>query len=227
MSCWFVIYVYIKLSRICRKIDYFFRYDSDQSGYKVADHWDVMYDLGDPWYWTPTYLNEPQKEFKFGNIDLEYDDSGMTIGIPTDTIESYYTWGTHSIENVEQEFAANQLPIIGPRPKRGGDCEDFVLTKMQAIIEAGIIPKENLQIMLCWVVNAGSWADSWSIINTRDGLIKWEASKAKKSSYHAVLGIQTSNRGFLISDQRDYGQLWKIEQLKNTHIWDVMSVKSK
>jgi len=79
-------------------------------------------------------------------------------------------------------------------------CEDYVLTKMQAIIEAGIIPKENLQVLLCYVANAG---------------------------YHAVLGIQTTNRGFLISDQRDMGQLWEIEQLKRTHHWDSFSYSTR
>lgn len=188
---------YIQIKRICRKIDYFFRYESDQSGYEVSDHWDVMYDWGDPWYWTPTYEGEPQQEPVFAAITLEYDDSGLVVGLPDDSIESYYTWGTYSAQNVEQEFAADRLPVIGPRPKRTGDCEDYVLTKMQAIIEAGILPPGNLQVLLCYVINAG---------------------------YHAVLGIQTTNRGFLISDQRDYGQLWEIEQLSRTHFWESFSI---
>jgi len=188
---------YIQLARICRHFDYFFRYESDQSGYEISDYWNVMYDLGDPWYWTPSYKGEIQNEFTFGSVNLLYDNSGLIIGLPDDTIESYYSWGSYSLRNIELEFAANQLHEIGPLQKRLGDCEDFVLSKMQAIIEAGIIPAGNLQVLLCYVVNAG---------------------------YHAVLGIQTQNRGFLISDQRDYGQLWEIEQLKRTHIWESFSI---
>jgi predicted transglutaminase-like cysteine proteinase len=190
---------FIKLARICRNIDYFYRYESDPSGYDVSDHWDVMYDIGDPWYWTPSYSGEVQNEFTFGSVSLDYDESGLVIGPPAAGIEAYYQWGTYSTQNVELQFAADKLNSIGPKQRRTGDCEDFVLTKMQAIIEAGIIPKENLQVLLCYVVNAG---------------------------YHAVLGIQTVNRGFLISDQRDYGQLWEIEQLSETHIWDAMSVST-
>jgi predicted transglutaminase-like cysteine proteinase len=56
-----------------------------------------------------------------------------------------------------------------------GDCEDFALTKMQELIDYGV-PVKNLQIATCYVER---------------GL-----------GYHAVLMIQTQNRGTLILDNR-------------------------
>jgi predicted transglutaminase-like cysteine proteinase len=56
-----------------------------------------------------------------------------------------------------------------------GDCEDFALTKMQELINYGV-PVKNLQIATCYV---------------EGGL-----------GYHAVLMIQTQNRGALILDNR-------------------------
>lgn len=193
---------YIALERICRFFDYSYRYESDRSGYKVSDYWDVMYDIGDPWYWTPAYKGEVQNEFTFGGVTLEYDTSGKVIRSSDESFEEIkaaYEFGWFKPINVELWYEATRLNTIGPVQKRTGDCEDFVLTKMQAIIETGLIPASSLQVMLCYVVNSG---------------------------YHAVLGIQTSNRGFLISDQRDYGQIWEIEQLKETHIWESMSVST-
>jgi predicted transglutaminase-like cysteine proteinase len=87
-------------------------------------------------------------------------------------------------------------PIVGPPITRPGDCEDYVLTKMQAIIEKGIVPAENLQVILCYV----------------DG------------GYHAVMGIQTTNRGFLIMDQREYGAILDKSVLDRTHQWESFSV---
>ena len=55
-----------------------------------------------------------------------------------------------------------------------GDCEDFALTKMQALIDAGY-PVKNLQIA---IVGTGTFVD------------------------HAVLIIQTVNRGTLVLDNR-------------------------
>ena len=54
-----------------------------------------------------------------------------------------------------------------------GDCEDFALTKMHRIIEAGILPAKNLQLIFCDVIGGGG---------------------------HVVAGIQTVNRGFIILD---------------------------
>ncbi len=56
-----------------------------------------------------------------------------------------------------------------------GDCEDFALTKMHRIIEAGIVGPGNMQIILCFT---------------------------ETGERHAVLGIQTLNYGFLIADNR-------------------------
>ena len=65
--------------------------------------------------------------------------------------------------------------IMGPGDK--GDCEDFALTKMQALIDAGFDVK-NLQI-------------GWGQTETGDN--------------HAFLIIQTNNRGTLILDNRYSG----------------------
>ena len=59
-------------------------------------------------------------------------------------------------------------------PGDTGDCEDFALTKMQELLDYGVDVK-NLQLMLCEVVTG---------------------------QHHAVLAIQTSNRGTLILDNR-------------------------
>jgi hypothetical protein len=168
--------MYIQVDRICRAFDFWYRYESDQSGYEIGDFWNVMYDLGDPWYAIPRALGESQDTFTLGSISLNFEPTALGA-----VIDPKY----------------DDFQVAYPLQKRRGDCEDFVLTKMQAIIEAGIIPAENLQVLLCYVVNAG---------------------------YHAVLGIQTQNKGFLISDQRDYGQLWEIEQLSRTHYWESFSV---
>jgi predicted transglutaminase-like cysteine proteinase len=192
---------YINIERICRWFDYFYKYESDRSGYKISDYWDVMYDIGDPWYQVPEYVGEPQQEFTFGNVNLLLDESGLAMRASDETFEEiaayYHIYGDRAPTNLKLWYAATRLRSIGPKQKRTGDCEDFVLTKMQAIIESGFWPVENMQVLLCYVVNAG---------------------------YHAVLGIQTSNRGFLISDQREYGQLYEIEQLRDTHIWESFSV---
>ncbi|HUT44284.1 MAG TPA: hypothetical protein VMW95_08085, partial [Desulfobacterales bacterium] len=120
---------YIQVRRICLYIDAFYGYLSDKSGYKVADYWDVMYDIGDPWYWWPAYIGEPQSELTFGNINLLYEDTGKTSGKPKFGIDVYYqsmsigsgpNW--YTARNLELEFAANQLHLLGPRAKRAGDC---------------------------------------------------------------------------------------------------------
>jgi predicted transglutaminase-like cysteine proteinase len=207
---------FVQVARICRYVDYWFwPYKSDRSGYGISDFWDVMYDIGDTWYWIPispkTGIHRPediaeikanppaQTEFFFGSVPLEYHPSEIT-GMIEVTAEQYLLYGTYLRSNVDLQVQADRSNPVGPIQKRKGDCEDYVLTKMQMIIEAGILPASSLQVMLCYVVNAG---------------------------YHAVLGIQTVNRGFLISDQRDYGQIWEIEQLKDTHVWESMSISTQ
>jgi len=120
---------YIQLQRICKYFDYFFQYGTDPSGYRVGDYWNVMYDIGDPWYWTPAYIGEPQSEMTFGDISLLYDNSGLTIGHPKYSLETYYRYTTagsglnwYTTRNLELEFAANQLHMLGPKQKRLGDC---------------------------------------------------------------------------------------------------------
>jgi hypothetical protein len=66
-------------------------------------------------------------------------------------------------------------------PGDTGDCEDFALTKMQELLNYGVGVK-NLQLMICEV---------------------------ETGQHHAVLAIQTSNRGTLILDNR-YGSVMQI-----------------
>lgn len=193
---------YIQLSRLCSYFDYMYWYENDKSGYKVSDHWDVMYDLGDTWYQIPQFAGQSQIEFTFGNKNLELDETGLAIGTAIGTLEEFITsaevWNYPS-ETAALMYAAGQYPFVGPKQKRRGDCEDYVLTKMQAIHESGIIPIANCQVLLCYVINGG---------------------------YHAVLGIQTANYGFLISDQREYGILYQIENLSRTHMWESFSIST-
>jgi predicted transglutaminase-like cysteine proteinase len=58
-----------------------------------------------------------------------------------------------------------------------GDCEDFALTKMNFLINAGIIEAKNIQLIFCDVIGYDNGG-------------------------HAVAGIQTINHGFIILDNR-------------------------
>jgi hypothetical protein len=66
-----------------------------------------------------------------------------------------------------------------------GDCEDFALTKQQWLLDEGW-DVSNLQLGLCWTETGG---------------------------YHALMGVQTNNYGFLICDNR-YDPLRTKEQLE-------------
>lgn len=223
---------YEQVTRICRTINHF-EYKNDMSGYGIGDYWNVMADLGDTWYWVPSTPNigsqnwhnrseewkianprEKQSEFFIGSKALSYDDSGQIIGFPLptdyDDVDYYvnrkigysymvggFLTGKYSQINLRLEFEALRQNFIKIPQVRKGDCEDFALTKMQAIIEASILPANSMQIVLCYVIGAG---------------------------YHAVLGIQTANKGFLISDSIEPSQLWEIEQLSNTHQWGNFSI---
>ncbi len=79
-----------------------------------------------------------------------------------------------------------------------GDCEDKALTKMDRIINAGIIPAKNIQLLFCNVI----------------GL---------KNGGHAVAGIQTTNRGFIILDNR-YDYLMRKYALDGVYSWDAFQI---
>lgn len=205
---------FIQIRRICSSVDAM-SYLSDQSGYDIGDYWNVMMDIGDPWYWTPYYQGEPQSEMFIGDKELTYNltdeirpKSQYREGGYYSDIDYFIRMNNfryqnkgvlvdyHTRKNMELELAMRQEHAIIMPQARKGDCEDFALTKMQAIIEAGIVPAENLQILLCYVLDMG---------------------------YHAVLGIQTANKGFLISDILLHGGLFRIENLSR-HQWSNFSV---
>jgi predicted transglutaminase-like cysteine proteinase len=79
-----------------------------------------------------------------------------------------------------------------------GDCEDFALTKAHAIIEAGIMPAKNMQIIGVTVQSFFSFGGKRSITG------------------HAILGIQTLNHGFLMLDNR-FSSLMTYDSLKRTY----------
>ena len=89
----------------------------------------------------------------------------------------------HNYETDKSGYGVgDQWRIMGPGDK--GDCEDFALTKMQALIDAGFDVK-NLQL---------GWGQT------------------EIGQNHAFLIIQTNNRGTLILDNR-YPGLMKIENV--------------
>ena len=80
---------------------------------------------------------------------------------------------SHEYETDASGYGVGDLwAIMGPGDK--GDCEDHVLTKMQALLDAGMDAK-NMQIVI---------------------------GKTESGQWHAYLAIQTSNRGTLILDNR-------------------------
>jgi predicted transglutaminase-like cysteine proteinase len=79
-----------------------------------------------------------------------------------------------------------------------GDCEDYALTKMHLIIEAGILPAKNLQLIFCNVIG-------------------------EISGGHVVAGIQTTNFGFIILDNR-YDELMPKAALGNEYSWEAFQV---
>jgi len=79
-----------------------------------------------------------------------------------------------------------------------GDCEDYALTKMDRIISAGIVPAKNIQLIFC------------SVIGLPNG-------------GHAVAGIQTTNREFIILDNR-YDSLKRKYSLDSVYSWNAFQL---
>jgi len=94
---------------------------------------------------------------------------------------------SHEYENDKSGFGVgDHWAIMGAGDK--GDCEDFALTKMQALLDAGMAAK-NLQLII---------------------------GKTETDQWHAYLSIQTNNRGTLVLDNR-YPNLMNMNNIPYGH----------